>query len=100
MMRYGVALGALLALAACDELSTTTGESGVITREMRVNFLDAVASVGCVLRDERQFGPVEFQAGLTREQVVAIASNLLSRGRAERLEDGETIRITTGPCAA
>jgi hypothetical protein len=67
---------------------------------MRRDFLDAVATVGCVLRDDRQYGAVEFQAGLSREQAVAIASNYLARGRAERIGDGNTIRITTGPCAA
>lgn len=92
--------GAALLLVACDELPTNAGDAGVITSEMRRDFLDAVATTGCVLRDDRQYGAVEFQAGLTREQTVAIASSYLARNRAERLGDGNTIRIMTGPCAA
>ncbi|MCE8507523.1 hypothetical protein KBY22_08415 [Ruegeria pomeroyi] len=90
----------LAALAACDVAPTGEGSTGVITGEMRADYLDAVASVGCVLRDERQYGAVDFQAGLSREQTLAITANYLSRGKAERVGDGNSIRINTGPCAA
>lgn len=96
MKRTLASLCAVLALAACE---TTTAGGGTITQEMRQDFLVAVASVGCVLRDERQYGAVDFQAGLTREQTIAIASGYLARGRAERVDDGNSIRINAGPCA-
>ncbi|SLN34068.1 hypothetical protein TRL7639_01532 [Falsiruegeria litorea R37] len=90
-------LGLVAALAGCE---TTTAGGGTITPEMRQDYLAAVASVGCVLRDERQYGAVDFQAGLTREQTVAITSGYVARGKAQRVDDGNSIRITTGPCAA
>jgi len=94
-----VSFGAVLTLAACDTVPTSGG-GGTITQEMRQNYLVAVASVGCVLRDERQYGAVDFQAGLTREQTTAITSGYLARGKAKRIDDGNSIQITTGPCAA
>ena len=99
LLRLSVLAVCGVGLAACDMVQT--GDGTTITLEQRKDFLDAVATVGCVLRDDRQYGAVEFQADLTREQVVAIASNHLARGRAVRVgDDGQTIRITTGPCAA
>ncbi|WP_164657860.1 hypothetical protein [Tropicibacter sp. Alg240-R139] len=92
-------IGAVFVLAGCD-VTTTSGAGGTITPELRQDYLVAVASVGCVLRDERQYGAVDFQAGLTREQTVAITTGYLSRGKAQRVDDGNSIRITTGPCAA
>lgn len=89
--------GLIVALAGCE---TTTASGETITQEMRQDYLAAVASVGCVLRDERQYGAVDFQAGLTREQTVAITTSYLARGKAQRVDDGNSIRITTGPCAA
>lgn len=94
------AFAMLAALAACDTAPTSSGSTGVITNEMRNDYLEAVASIGCVLRDERQYGAIDFQADLTREQTTAITASFLSKGKAERIEDGNTIRINTGPCAA
>ncbi|GAB5436466.1 hypothetical protein [Falsiruegeria mediterranea] len=98
MIRGALAsLGLVAALAGCE---TTTSGGGTITPEMRQDYLVAVATVGCVLRDERQYGAIDFQAGLTREQTVAITSDYVARGKAQRVDDGNSIRITTGPCAA
>lgn len=94
-----VSLALVAAVAGCDDLPISTG-NGSISPEMRQDYLAAVASVGCILRDERQYGAVDFQAGLSREQTLAITSSFLSKGKAERLSDGNSIRITTGPCAA
>lgn len=93
-------MGMLAGLASCEVAPTGEGNTGVITGEMRADYLDAVASVGCVLRDERQYGAVDFQAGLSREQTLAITASYLSKGQAERLGDGNSIRINSGPCAA
>lgn len=93
------AFGAISALAGCNA-STPSGAGGTITPEQRQDYLAAAASVGCVLRDDRQYGAIDFQAGLTREQTVAITTGYLARGKAQRVDDGSSIRITTGPCAA
>ncbi|MCV6584930.1 MAG: hypothetical protein OIF47_05305 [Marinibacterium sp.] len=97
-VKFGIALalGAVTLLSACDEL--TVPGSG-ITSEMRKDYLDAVASIGCQLRDDRQYSAVEFQAGLTREQTVALTQQYLARGKATRGDDN-VVTITTGPCAA
>ncbi|MBO9450248.1 hypothetical protein J7426_08290 [Tropicibacter sp. R16_0] len=93
-------LGLVAVLAGCETTTSSGGGTVTITQEMRQDYLGAVASVGCVLRDERQYGAVDFQAGLTREQTVAITTGYLKRGKAQRVDDGNSIRITTGPCAA
>jgi hypothetical protein len=92
----------VVALAGCDETGApvTVGSPTGITGEMRADYLDAVASVGCVLRDERQYGAVDFQADLTREETRQITGFYLGSGRAERLaSDPDAIRIKAGPCA-
>ena len=92
-----VAAGSLAVLAACDDIAGVPSSGGAITSEMRQDYLAAVASIGCTLRDERQYSAVEFQAGLTREQSVALTEQYLSRGQAVREEDN-VVRLTTGPC--
>ena len=89
-----IVTGVLLsALAAC----------GIPPRGVSVEQLsfydDAVASVGCVLVSERQYLPVELQAGLSREQVLDITKQRLALGQAERLEGGG-VRLVSGPCKA
>lgn len=98
--RAVLALGLAAALVAgCDE-TLATGSSDRVTGEMRREYLVAASTVGCVLRDERQYGAVEFQAGLTREQTVQITEYYLRRGQAERVpEDPSAVRLTSGPCA-
>ncbi|MEO1733222.1 MAG: hypothetical protein AAFR45_06290 [Pseudomonadota bacterium] len=83
-------------LAACDDAALS--QSG-ITGEVRQDYLAAVASVGCVLNDERQYGAVEFQADITRDQTIEITQYYLRRGLADRIAETEAIRIKAGPCA-
>lgn len=58
----------------------------------------AVASIGCVMKHESDYLPVELQAGLTREQTTAITQYLLADERAVSLEGGG-VKLTTGACA-
>ncbi|WP_239521014.1 hypothetical protein [Pseudooceanicola aestuarii] len=62
------------------------------------NFNDAVASVGCNLRTERDYLPVELQTGMTREQVIQMAQFKMGNGEAVALEDGG-VKLVTGACA-
>ncbi len=61
-------------------------------------FEDAVASIGCELVKSADYYTVQFQAGLTREQVLEFAGYELGADRAVRLEGGG-LRLTAGPCA-
>jgi hypothetical protein len=83
---------ALLSLAACDIPPEGTTPENIAEYEI------AVASIGCELVGESDYLPVEFQAGLTREQSTAITSYMLSTGKAERLPEGG-VKLTTGACA-
>ena len=83
---------ALLSLAACDVPPEGTTAENVAEFEL------AAASIGCTLIGESDYLPVEFQAGLTREQSTAITSYMLSTGKAERLPEGG-VKLTTGACA-
>ena len=86
-------MGGLLGLAACamppSDLPAGAAE----------NFNDAVASVGCVLRTERDYLPVELQTGMTREQTIALAQHKIVSGEAISLPDG-AVQLTVGDCAA
>ncbi len=82
----------LLSLAACDIPPEGTSVENIAEYEM------AVASIGCELVGESDYLPVEFQAGLTREQSTAITSYMLTTGKAERLPEGG-VKLTTGACA-
>lgn len=70
---------------------------GVTPQDM-ANFDVAVASIGCELVGESDYLPVEFQTGLTREQVVEIAQFRMASEQAMSLENGG-VRLTSGPCA-
>ncbi len=85
-------VAALLTLAACDTPPDGTEKDDVAF------FEEAVASIGCTLVTGPDYNTVQFQADLTREQVLALAGYELGAGRAERLESGG-IRLTAGPCA-
>ncbi|MBR9765213.1 MAG: hypothetical protein GYB53_17255 [Rhodobacteraceae bacterium] len=63
------------------------------------NFNDAVASVGCVLRTERDYLPVELQTGLNRAQAVEMAQYKIATGEAVSLPDG-AVQLVVGDCAA
>ncbi|WP_417721940.1 hypothetical protein [Salipiger sp.] len=60
-------------------------------------FDEAVASIGCALRTEPDYLPVELQTGLTREEVQKIAAYRVTSKQGVQLEDG-TFRLVTGPC--
>ena len=87
------ALGAILAVAGCGVPPEGTNQGDV------ARFEAAVASIGCTLRTEADYLPVELQSGLTREQTTKLASFVASTDRAVRLEGGG-IKLTTGACAA
>ena len=87
-----MALGALCAVAACQVAPEGSTADDVIF------FEEALATIGCRLRTDADFRTVEFQAGLTRQQVLDIAGQSLGTGRAERVEDEGGIRLIKGPC--
>jgi hypothetical protein len=70
-----------------------------ITPEMRADYVTAVATIGCVLRDESDYQPVELQTGLTREQAIELTKYHLAKGTAEKLPGDAGIRLMTGACA-
>lgn len=83
----------LAALAAC----VTPPEGSTI--DDVTFFEEAVATIGCTLITDADFRTVEFQAGLTRQQLLDIAGQSLATGRAERADDGKGVRLIAGPCA-
>ncbi len=80
------------ALAACGGPPEGIGEEDV------ARYKAAVASIGCELQYDSDYVPVEFQAGLTREQSLAITTYMLSTDQAVKDADG-AVRLTTGACA-
>jgi len=58
----------------------------------------AVASIGCNMRTEQDYLPVELQTGMTREQVLAMTSYKIANKQAVKLPDG-TVQLKTGACA-
>ena len=70
-----------------------------ITPEMRADYVTAVTSIGCVMRDESDYQPVELQAGLTREQAIQMTEYHLANGTAVKLPGKEGVKLTTGACA-
>ena len=88
------ALGlAVLAVSGCLPTPEGTDKDDV------TYFEEAVAANNCKLVKSSDYYSVQFEAGLTREQVLEFAGYELGAGRAERLEGGG-IRLTDGPCAA
>ncbi len=81
-----------LGLAACAGAPEGTSEEDVAA------YMAAAATIGCQMRYESDYLPVELQAGLTREQTQAITSYMLATDRAVKLPDGG-VRLTTGACA-
>ena len=82
----------LLALSGCALPPEGTNSQNIAEYEA------AVASIGCVMKHESDYLPVELQAGLTREQTLAITKYELAAGRAVNLPDGG-VKLTTGACA-
>lgn len=85
------ALAATLVLAGCMRPEGVTDEDLVL-------FDAAVASVGCALRTERQYLPVELQTGMPREKIITIAQYRLSWDEARSQADGGVL-LVSGPCA-
>tara|TARA_R110000868_G_scaffold49287_3_gene159132 strand:+ start:90974 stop:91276 length:303 start_codon:yes stop_codon:yes gene_type:complete len=87
------ALVALVALAGCGAPVPQDLPAGASE-----NFDAAVASIGCELRNERDYLPVELQTGMSREQTVAMAQHKMATKDAVPL-DGGAVRLVTGSCA-
>ena len=85
-------LGGVGLLAAC-----AIPPQGMTQADL-ANFDLAVASIGCDLVGDSDYLPVEFQTGLTREQVIETAQFRLATEAAVQLENGG-IRLVTGDCA-
>ena len=90
--KYLGSVGLACVLAGCAAAPEGTSQDDVS------DYLAAAASIGCELKHESDYAPVEFQAGLTREQAVSITNFLVARGDAQSLEGGG-VRVTSGPCA-
>lgn len=99
LKRVVLMIAGCAALAGCDEQALATLGGATSTSEQRESYLAAVATTDCVLIDQRQYGAVEFQADLTREEVIEITQFYLAIGNAVRLPEGG-VKVTTGPCAA
>ncbi len=87
------------AMASMFAASFTAGcvPDGVVEQDL-LNFDEALISVGCELRYEKHYQPLEFQTGLPREMVQKIAHAKVRRGDAVALEGGG-FRSTVGSCA-
>lgn len=59
----------------------------------------AVASIGCNLRTEKDYLPVELQTGMNREQVLEMTAFKIANKQAVKLPDG-TVQLQTGACTA
>lgn len=93
MLRAGSAMaGAGLLLAAC------AGMPEGVSEEMIADYVTAAATIGCVMKYDSDYLPVELQAGLTRQQTLDITTYLLATDRAVTQPDGG-VKLTTGACA-
>ncbi|GAA6148671.1 hypothetical protein NBRC116586_17330 [Pseudooceanicola nitratireducens] len=93
MTRFALSLPVIGLLAACAMPPSGVPADAVTAYD------DAVASVGCVMRSDKDYLPVELQTGMTRDQVLEMTAFKLANGQAEKLEDG-SVKLTTGACAA
>ncbi|MGI3168177.1 hypothetical protein ACRARG_03435 [Pseudooceanicola sp. C21-150M6] len=83
---------AVLSLAACAMPPQGVPQDAVTAYD------DAVASIGCNLRSDKDYLPVEIQTGMTREQVLEMTAYKLGVQQAVKLEDG-SVQLKTGACA-
>lgn len=90
--RYAMPLGCVAVLAGCSVAPEGTSQDNVS------DFLVAAATIGCEIKHDSDYAPIEFQAGISHEQALGIAQFLLARGEAQPLEGGG-LRVTAGPCA-
>ena len=91
-------LRSLIALASGSLLVACAIPPQGVTQQDIANFDVAVASIGCELVGESDYLPVEFQTGLTREQVIQTAQFRITTEDAVALENGG-VRLVTGDCA-
>ncbi|KRS17374.1 hypothetical protein [Roseovarius indicus] len=94
-MRFAKCLalaGLPLGLAAC----MTTPEG--VNEQMIADYTAAVATIGCEMKYDSDYLPVELQAGITRQQALDITSYMLANDKAVNLPDGG-VKLTTGACA-
>ena len=94
MQKFVVLVAATSALAGCLAIPPKG-----VTAEMRADYVAAVTSIGCVMRDESDYQPVELQAGLTREQSIQLTEYHLANGTAVKLPGKEGVKLTIGACA-
>ncbi|WP_111732710.1 hypothetical protein [Roseovarius amoyensis] len=87
-----VMAGAALLLAAC------AGAPEGVSEEMIADYVTAAATIGCEMKYDSDYLPVELQAGLTRQQTLDITTYLLATDRAVNQPDGG-VKLTTGACA-
>ncbi|MEO0370763.1 MAG: hypothetical protein AAF231_04825 [Pseudomonadota bacterium] len=90
--KIGMPLGLVAVLAGCAVTPEGTSQDNV------ADFMVAAATIGCEIKYDSDYAPIEFQAGLSKEQALEIAGYLLARGDAQSLPDGG-LRVTAGPCA-
>lgn len=94
-IRLVTGLAALGVLAGCMEAPVSGSRGAPLDIAA---YEAAVHSIGCELVTDADYGAVEFQAGMTREDVLAITQRRLNREQAVRLDSGG-VRLTTGACA-
>jgi hypothetical protein len=92
MRPAAAALAALPLASACALPPEGTTEAD------RAAYDAAVASVGCTLRTDADYAPVELQTGLTRQQIMDISRYRVAQERAVPTPEGG-VRLTAGPCA-
>lgn len=93
MLRFVPMMVLALPLAGCLDIPPEGTNA-----QMVANYDAAVATLGCTLVSDADYGAVEFQAGLTREQAVSITEYKLGLEQAVKLDNGG-VRLTSGACA-
>jgi hypothetical protein len=83
-------------LAGCVDAPASGGSEPKV--DHGANFDDAIASIGCDLRFESDYFPVELQTGMSREEIQKMAASKVRRGQAVAISGGG-IRSTVGACA-
>lgn len=91
--KYLMPIGLGVVLAGCAGAPEGTSQDNVS------DFIVAAHSIGCELKYDSDYAPIEFQAGLSKQQALDISSYLLARGDAQALPEGG-VRVTAGPCGA
>ncbi|WP_085309642.1 hypothetical protein [Planktotalea arctica] len=95
MKRAAFTLAVFTLLAGCVETTARGGDGAVV--DSAANFDAAVASIGCDLKFESDYLPVELQTGMSREEIQQVAAIKVRRGQAVALSGGG-IRSIVGIC--